>query len=71
MQIQLFRFFHVFKFWTSTGGGQNLERANVERSIIRNLKIANIKIMKDELFDNFIFEFNFSFVKNHLNIQNI
>ena len=40
------------------GGGQNLERGNVERPIFQNLKIASIKITKDELFDNFIFEFN-------------
>ena len=48
------------------GGGQNLERP-----IFRNFKIANIKITKDEFFDNIIFEFNFSFVRNHLNTQNI
>ena len=50
---------------------QHLERRNVERPIFRNFKIANIKITKDELFDNFIFEFNFSFFKNHINTQNI
>ena len=53
------------------GGGQNLERRNVERPIFRNFKIANIKIKKDELFDNFIFEFNFLFFRNHSNTQNI
>ena len=53
------------------GGGQNLERRNVERPIFRNLKIANIKITRNELFDNFIFEFNFSFFRNDLNNQNI
>ena len=42
-----------------SGGGQNLERRNVEGSIFRNSKIANIKITKDELNDNFIFEFFF------------
>ena len=52
-------------------GGQNLERRNVERPIFRNLKMANIKITKDELFDNFIFEFNFSFFRSHLNTENI
>ena len=41
------------------GEGQNLERRNVEQPIFRNFEIANIKIMKDELFDNIIFEFNF------------
>ena len=44
---------------TTEGGGQNLERRNVERPIFRNFKIANIKITKDELFDSFISEFNF------------
>ena len=33
------------------GGGQILERRNVEQPIFRNFKIANIKITKDELFD--------------------
>ena len=31
----------------------------------------NIKITKDELFDNFIFKFNVSSCRNHLNTQNI
>ena len=53
------------------GGGQNLERQNVERLTFRNFKIANIKITKDELFDSFIIEFIFSFFRNYLNIQNI
>ena len=43
----------------------------LQRLIFRNFKIANIKITKDELFDNFIFQFNFSFFKNHSNTQNI
>ena len=55
----------------STGGGQNLERRNVKRLIFRNFKIANIEITNDELFNNFIFEFNFSFFRIHLNSQNI
>ena len=54
-----------------TGGGQNLERQNVERLTFRNFKIANIKITKDELFDSFIIEFIFAFFRNYLNIQNI
>ena len=41
------------------GGGQNSERRNVERPIFRNYKIANIDMTKDELNDNFIFEFIF------------
>ena len=45
------------------GGGQNLERQNVERSIFRNFEIANIKITKDELIDSFIFDFFFIFEK--------
>ena len=42
-----------------SGGGQNLERRNVERSIFQNFKIANSKMTKDELFDIFIVEFVF------------
>ena len=53
------------------GGGQNLERQNVQRSIFWNFKIAYIKITIDELFNNFIFEFNFSFFRNHLDTKNI
>ena len=49
----------------SPGGGQNLERRNVERPIFRNYNIANIKITNDELFDSFIFEFFFSFFRNY------
>ena len=48
------------------GGGQNLERLNVERSICRNVKISNIKMTKDELFDSFIIEFILFFI-NRLN----
>ena len=51
-----------YKYWLMVfemGGGQNLERRNVEQPIFRNFKIANIKIMKDELFGSFILEFNF------------
>ena len=65
-----FRYFNIRKF-EIPGGDQNLERRNVERPILGNFKIANIKITKDELFDNFIFEFNFSFFRNHSNTQNI
>ena len=54
-----------------TGGSQNLEWRNVERPIFRNSKVSNIKITKNELFDSFIFEFNFLFFRNHLNTQNI
>ena len=45
------------------GGGQNLERRNVERPVFRNFEIANIKIKKDELFDHFIFELFFHFLE--------
>ena len=44
-------------------GSQNWEGRNVDRPIFRNFQIANIKITKDELFDNFIFEFIFNFQK--------
>ena len=45
------------------GGDQNLERRNVVRPVFRNFEIANIKIMKDELFDTFIFELFFPFLE--------
>ena len=48
-----------YKIYILLGGGQNLERRNLERPIFRNFKIANIKITKNELFANFIFEFDF------------
>ena len=47
------------------GGGQNLERRNIECRIFRNFKITNIKIMKDDLFDSFIFELIFSLLINY------
>ena len=56
----------MFGYWNDFGylnayggGGQNLERRNVERSTSQNFKIANIKMTKDELFDSFIVEFIF------------
>ena len=63
--------FHTSKRVYYSSGGQNLERRNVQRLIFRNFKIANIKIAKRELFDNFIFDFNFSYFRNHLNTKNI
>ena len=58
-------------FFDVTGGGQYLERANVERSIFRNFKILNIKITSDLifLFANLFFYF-FTCV-NYSNTQNI
>ena len=53
------------------GGGQNVERRNVERLKFRNFKVANIKITKNELFDSFIIDFIFWFLKNYLNTQNM
>ena len=53
-------------FYYKSGGGQNLERRNVERPIFRNFKITNIKITKDDLLDSFIFEFFFSLFINYL-----
>ena len=38
------------------GGGQNLERRNVERSVFQNFEITNIKMKKDKLFHHFISE---------------
>ena len=46
-----------------SGGGQNSERRNVERTIFQDFKIADIIITKDELFDSFIFEFIFYFLE--------
>ena len=40
-----------------SGGGQNLERPNVEWPIFRKFETSNIKITKVELFDFFIFKF--------------
>ena len=48
------------------GGGQNLERRNVERPIFRDFKTANIKITDHELFDCFNFEFISSLFINYL-----
>ena len=45
------------------GGGQNLERPNVERPIFRLFEYSNIKIMKVELFDFFHFQIYFSFLR--------
>ena len=45
------------------GGGQNLERPNVERPIFRKFKTSNIEITKVELFDFFIFKFIFQHSK--------
>ena len=53
------------------GGGQNLERRNIERPVFRNFENANIKIKKDELFDNLIFELFFSIFRNYFNTQNM
>ena len=41
------------------GGGQNLEKQNLEQPIFWYFKIANVNITKDKLFDIFIFEFHF------------
>ena len=52
-------------FLNNRGGGQRLERWNVERPIFRNFKTKNMKITKDEFFDSFIFEFIFSLLINY------
>ena len=53
-------YWNVFGYLNAYGGGgQNLERRNVERSILQSFKIANIKMTKDELFDSFIVELIF------------
>ena len=53
------RHFNSGSYLDFGGGGQNLERRNVERLVFRNFKIANIKIKKGELFDNLILELFF------------
>ena len=45
------------------GGGQNLDRRNVERSVFRNFEIENIEIKKDKLFAIFIFKLFFYFLE--------
>ena len=49
--------------WSIWGGGQNLERRNVQQLIFRNFKIANIKVTKDELFIGFFRIYFFIFYK--------
>ena len=55
------------------GGGQNLERPNVEDRYFRISKFLNIKRSEDKLFDflNFQFIFYFDISLNCSNIQNI
>ena len=58
--LNLAGYWNVFGYLNAYGGGgQNLERRNVERSTLQNFKIANINTTKDELFDIFIVEFIF------------
>ena len=54
------------------GGGQNLERPNVERPIFRKFETSNIEITKVKLFDFSIFEFILYFYDclNYSNTQN-
>ena len=54
-----------------SGGGQNLERANIERLIFRKFETLNIKITKVE-FDFSISEFilYFYYCLNYSNTQN-
>ena len=64
--LNAFGYSNIFGYWNLAGywnlfgylnayggGGQNLERQNVERYIFQNLQIANIKMTKDELSDSF------------------
>ena len=55
------------------GGGQNLERLNVERTIFRKFETSNIEMKKVESFDFFIFKFiSYNYVcLNCSNTQNI
>ena len=61
---QIFRFFLnviYVEILKAKGGVQNLEWSNLELPIFRIFKITNIKIVKDELFNYFIYEFIFTF----------
>ena len=42
---------HVLGRSFPRGGGQNLERPNIERPIFRKFETSNIEITKVELFD--------------------
>ena len=55
------------------GGGQNLERPNLERPIFRKFEASNNEITKVELFDFFICKFIFYIYVclNCSNTQNI
>ena len=59
--------------YLNTGGGQNLERPNIEWPIFRKFEASNIKITKVELFDFFICKFisYFYVCLNCSNTQNI
>ena len=75
-EIQFHEHFFVFHFQApiaKLGGGQNLERPNVEQPIFQKFETSNIEITKVELFDFFIFKFIFYIYVflNCSNIQNI
>ena len=54
-----------------SGWASNFRTTKCRTTNISKIKIANITITKDELFDSFIFEFDFSYFRNPLNTQNI
>ena len=62
----------TFRNIDRSGGGQNLERPNVERPIFRKFETSNIEITKVELFDFSISEFILYFYDclNYSNTQN-
>ena len=59
-------FFFYFSNWTFLDEIEIIKWSNVERPGFRNFKIMNIKITKDELFNFFINEFIFLFLKMKL-----
>ena len=67
---EFFQFFLTVPF---LGGGQNLQRPNVERTIFRKFETSNIERKNVELFDFFIFKFiSYIYVcLNRSNTQNI
>ena len=58
-----FETFCSMEKFPNMGGGQNLERPNVERPIFRKFETSNIKITKVELFDFFVFQIYFLFLR--------
>ena len=76
MELFFFSIFRItrnfFNSYICPGGGQNLERPNVERPIFRKFETSNIEITKVKLFDFSIFVVILYFYdcSNYSNTQN-